>query len=222
MMAEETRSALAQAEAAAFAREPNQPVAAADQIPQEGQPSVDPPVEVGVVQSTSLNEPAQPAADGVHNPRGTPTTPTTRIIPQAETTVVPPSSSSEKATITFDDIDGSDGTVRDALQLWNARKGPVIYNVFQSAFYALQRDLGAVDAEAYLGESLTLKQQRILSMFNEIQTANHGPDHKAQALLKLKAQKAKTARLPSRGDAAGAQPGGIKTDVPLDLALVPL
>ena len=75
-----------------------------------------------------------PANDATHEvPLGSfaqqPANPTTtRIIPQiGATTVSLPVGSNERAIIHPDDIKGTDGTLRVALQLWSARKGPVIY-----------------------------------------------------------------------------------------------
>ena len=158
-MLSEEAAALALADST-VAREPAK-LAIAVNPDAEGQPSTEEPAEgEGVVQMNPLSRPALPASADVHTRTGT--TPATRIIPQTEATVVPSSGYNEKAIITRDDIVGSDGTVREALLLWNARKGPVIYNVFVSAFFALQRDFGHVDAEAHLGETQAEKRKRIV------------------------------------------------------------
>ena len=98
---------------------------------------------------------------------------------------------SERVTINPDHIKDGDGTVRRALELWSCRYGPVGYNLWQSAYFALIRDHAINDVEAAPGESQQVKHQRIRAMFNEIQEAIHGPDYLAQAVL----QKDKRARL---------------------------
>ena len=94
--------------------------------------------------------------------------------------------SSERATINPEDLRDGDGTLRRALELWSCRNGPVQYNQWQSVFFALVREYGVRDEEAFSGETQPEKQQRIREMFNEIQESLHGPDHLAAALLRRK------------------------------------
>ena len=89
--------------------------------------------------------------------------------------------SNERAVIDQQDLEGSDGTLRQALRLWNARQGPVIYNQWMSAFFAMTRDFKMEDTDRPPEETQSAKQKRISAMFHEIQTELHGPDHLVQA-----------------------------------------
>ena len=121
--------------------------------------------------------------------------------------------SNERAVINPRHLEGSDGTLRQALQLWNSQQGPVTYNQWMSAFFAMTRDFRMTDTEAPLGEGQSAKQKRIRAMFNEIQTELHGADFLAQAVMRDSERTAarqnlrRTAAqdLPSRGEEAEAQ-----------------
>ena len=89
-----------------------------------------------------------------------------------------------------DDLVNGDGTLRRALELWSCRHGPVQYNQWQSAFFALLRSPNVVDDEAPADESSSARQKRIREWHDQIQEANHGPDHLAQALLAAAARTA--------------------------------
>ena len=95
--------------------------------------------------------------------------------------------SSGKVVIDPEHVKDGDGTLRTALQLWCCRNGPVQFNQWQSAFFALARMPGLTDEETSAGESLSTKQKRIRDMYDEIQGAIYGSDHKAAALLKVRA-----------------------------------
>ena len=90
---------------------------------------------------------------------------------------------SERAAVNPEDLRGTDGTVRRALELWSCRNGPVPYNAWQSVFFELIRDHDAQDEGKEPGETQAAKQKRIRKLYNEIQEELHGPDHLAEALL---------------------------------------
>ena len=75
------------------------------------------------------------------------------------------------AVIEDEDIKEGDGTLRRAMELWNARKGPVTYNVWQSAFFAMRRNERIVDTDAVPGEAPSDRQKRMRTMFIEVQEA---------------------------------------------------
>eukprot|EP00973_Karenia_brevis_P001838 251006-Karenia_brevis.AAC.1 len=72
------------------------------------------------------------------------------------------------ANLTMEDIQDGDGTLKRALELWASRKGPVKYNQWQSAYFALIR-LGYVDPEKEQGEGRIQTQMRIQRLYIEIQ-----------------------------------------------------
>ena len=45
-----------------------------------------------------------------------------------------------RVVIDPNDLSGGDGTLRMAMELWCAKKGPVKYNVWQSVYFGLIRD----------------------------------------------------------------------------------
>ena len=55
--------------------------------------------------------------------------------------------SSEKVVMNLEDFEGSDGTVRHAMDIWSARRGPIKYNQWQSLYFGLVRS-GFKDSEA--------------------------------------------------------------------------
>ena len=66
---------------------------------------------------------------------------------RTQTPNVVPVASNERAVIQKETIAGNDGTLRHALELWNSRQGPVGYNQWVSAFFALTRDFRMIDTE---------------------------------------------------------------------------
>eukprot|EP00973_Karenia_brevis_P025550 3526684-Karenia_brevis.AAC.1 len=72
------------------------------------------------------------------------------------------------ANLTMDDIKDGDGTLYRALELWASRKGPVKYNQWQSAYFALTR-MGYEDPEKEPREGRIQTQMRIQRLFVEIQ-----------------------------------------------------
>ena len=76
-------------------------------------------------------------------------------------------------------IQGSDGTVRGALNVWSSRNGPPAYNQWQSAYFYLTRSIvqfGLTDPEAMPGESLSDRQTRLRAWYDEDMTEMYGPD----------------------------------------------
>ena len=97
---------------------------------------------------------------------------------------------SEKVVVRPEDISGNDGTVPSALRMFSARRGPVTYNPWQSAYYSLLRDFKMVDEdlseqEVQVYGPAAARQRRISKLFNEIQAELHGPDHLAEAVKKM-------------------------------------
>ena len=79
-------------------------------------------------------------------------------------------------------LEGGDGTMRLAMQLWSSRNGPCQYNQWQSLYFSLKR-MGYRDDEAPDAEEQRDLQARIRQMFNQIGEEMHGPDFLAQAVL---------------------------------------
>ena len=97
---------------------------------------------------------------------------------------------SEKVVVKPEDIAGHDGTVPSALRMFSARRGPVTYNPWQSAYYALLREYKMVDEdpsdqEVQVYGLATAKQRRVNALYNEIQAELHGPDHLAEACKRM-------------------------------------
>ena len=90
--------------------------------------------------------------------------------------------SSEKVVMNLEDFEGSDGTVRHAMDIWSARRGPVKYNQWQSLYFGLVRS-GFKDSEAVEDEDQSALQDRIRKMYREIQSEHHGSDHAVQATI---------------------------------------
>ena len=88
--------------------------------------------------------------------------------------------SSGQVVVNPDHLDGGDGTIGMALQLWSSRNGPVVYNKWQSLYFLFRRQ-GYTDADE--PENQKGKAARIRSLYKEIQEQLHGPDHMAQAIL---------------------------------------
>ena len=82
---------------------------------------------------------------------------------------------SERVAVNPDHLRGNDGTVRNAMMVWSARNGPVLYNPWQSLFFALKRDFQLRDEESTPGESQQELARRIRRYYNEIQQELHGP-----------------------------------------------
>ena len=82
-------------------------------------------------------------------------------------------------------LEGGDGTMAMALQLWSCRNGPVIYNQWQSLYFALRRS-GITDEAHPLGESQGDKQKRLRTSYKELHENLHGPDYLAEALLRAR------------------------------------
>jgi hypothetical protein len=102
---------------------------------------------------------------------------------EPEKPIVATTASSERAVVTEEGVKGGDGTVLTALELWSARRGPVKFNIWQSAFFAMIKS-GLQDEGAVPGESRTEKARRIKDMYSTIQEQIHGEDHLAQAVLR--------------------------------------
>ena len=64
----------------------------------------------------------------------------------------------EKVTINPEDLRDSDGTLFSTLQFWSCWNGPVIYNPWQSMYFALLREYGMVDEECPAGENMSSKR----------------------------------------------------------------
>ena len=62
----------------------------------------------------------------------------------------------------LEDYTGND--LRVAISMWSARMGPATYNQWQSAYFALIRDFGYIDAAAAEDESPAARQRRIRKM----------------------------------------------------------
>ena len=90
---------------------------------------------------------------------------------------------SGKVEVTSAMLEGSEGqSLRVAISMWSARMGgPVTYNQWQSAYFAILRDFQYVDDEATAGESSAARQKRMRAMWNHVQTELHGTDHAAKA-----------------------------------------
>ena len=82
---------------------------------------------------------------------------------------------SGRVTIQEEDITGAaDQSVRAVLENWSRRVGPVIYNDWQSAFFALIREHGMIDEDSVTGESAAERQARIRELYDEVLTALYG------------------------------------------------
>ena len=90
--------------------------------------------------------------------------------------------SSEKVVMNLEDFEGSDGTVRHAMDIWSARRGPINYNQWQSLYFGLVRS-GFKDTEAVEDEGQSALQDRIRRMYRDIQSEHHGSDHAVQATI---------------------------------------
>ena len=89
---------------------------------------------------------------------------------------------SGRVIINPEHLAGYGGTdLRTVISVWSARVGPVTYNQWQSAYFALIREYECVDNQAVAGESPSDRQTRMRNMWNEVQSEAHGPDHLAQA-----------------------------------------
>ena len=83
---------------------------------------------------------------------------------------------SERVEIDPDHLEGGDGSVAVALQLWSSRNGPVKYNKWQSLYFTLIRR-GYEDRtapfwpETAVGETQQEKQKRIREMYVAVQMA---------------------------------------------------
>ena len=96
---------------------------------------------------------------------------------------------SGKVTINPEHLQGGNGTLHRALELWSCRNGPVQYNTWQSVFFGLIRDHGYKDEGAVDGETSSQRQKRIRTEYNEIHLSIHGPDYLAAALLSQKSER---------------------------------
>jgi hypothetical protein len=97
--------------------------------------------------------------------------------------------SSGKVTINAEHLNDGDGTLQRALELWSCRNGPVPYNYWQSVYFGLLRDHGYND-EYYAQRPApgpVERQARVRSLWQEIQKEQHGDDHAAAALIRVKA-----------------------------------
>ena len=87
----------------------------------------------------------------------------------------------QKAEVEASDIEGHDGTLETALVAWTGKRGPVVYNKWQSAYFRLIREFGFADEKAPQGEDPTARQRRMLVYYDEMQTDMFGPNHRVQA-----------------------------------------
>ena len=92
---------------------------------------------------------------------------------------------SERVYVNLEHMEGGNGTLAMALQLWSCRNGPVQHNKLQSFYFTLCRD-GYRDEEAVAGESADEKQQIMREQHVHSHKELHGPDYLAQALLSTK------------------------------------
>ena len=93
-----------------------------------------------------------------------------------------------------DDIHGHDGTIEDAMKIWNAQIGPCVYNDWQSCYFQLRRpQYQLTDEGVPEGEDRKAQQVRLKEMYDRVQTELHGDDHVEQARIML-AAKRKAAR----------------------------
>ena len=79
-------------------------------------------------------------------------------------------------------LDRGDGSLRQALEIWSSRNGPVKFYQWQSVFHGLVRH-GFKDEEATPNETQVVKAARIRSYYNEIQRELHGDDHMTLAII---------------------------------------
>ena len=113
--------------------------------------------------------------------------------------------SSDKVVVNVEHIAEHGGSLKRAMELWSSRNGPVNYNTWQSLYFALLRDHGLTDEEAASGESQSDMQKRIRTMYHEIQSEIHGPDHLAQSILSQ-------AKRNAEGREEAGLPVGVSTD----------
>ena len=64
-------------------------------------------------------------------------------------------------------LEGGDGTMAMALQLWSCRNGPVVYNQWQSLYFALRRS-GITDEAHPPGETQGDMQKRLRTTYKEL------------------------------------------------------
>ena len=108
---------------------------------------------------------------------------------------------SGKITIKPEHIDDHDGTLRSAMEMWNVRTGPVSYNQWQSAWFTMLRGHGVTDEDARAEEPRAETQERMKTMYEEVQTVNFGSDHRAEALKKQRrAERAPSPAVPAEGE----------------------
>ena len=100
-----------------------------------------------------------------------------------------------------EDIQGNDGTVRHALELLVAVRGPLVYNAWQSAYFSLIRVYRLRDAEAPEEETRTEQASRVKRMYAETHQEIHGPDYLAQAVQAMR--DSRVAQSSTRGVPAG-------------------
>ena len=79
--------------------------------------------------------------------------------------------------VQLQDIEGNDGTVRNALEMLVATRGPLAYNAWQSAYFALLRDYRLRDAEAPEPETRTQRAERIKLMYATVHEEIHGQNY---------------------------------------------
>jgi hypothetical protein len=75
----------------------------------------------------------------------------------------------------------SEGDIELAMTLWTSRDGPVVYNEWQSTYFAMIR-AGFTDAAIVLDETQSQRQTRLKLMHVRIQTDIHGPDYLREAV----------------------------------------
>ena len=93
---------------------------------------------------------------------------------------------SSMPVVTDSSIEGHDGTLYSALEIWLGNHGPVTYNPFQSVFYSLRRRDDLLDMVGE--ESQAERQARMSQWYRDIQTALFGPDFVRLASEKERAE----------------------------------
>ena len=92
-------------------------------------------------------------------------------------------------------LDGGDGTVEMALQLFSSRNEPMTYNQWQSLYFQL-RNIGYPILEGVEPSDSNALQSRMKELYQEVQEEIHGPDFRALAVMK----KAKATPKPTFAD----------------------
>ena len=73
-----------------------------------------------------------------------------------------------------------------ALETWSIHNGPVVYQQWQSVYFALTRDHGMVYQDTYPGETKAEKAQRMKESYHSFQLQLHGDQYLALAAERKK------------------------------------